>query len=615
MDGVISYGSETGARGLQPQGTASVDRVDRGTDEVIAPGAASMAAQGTFDSVEAYALPSMVGLVVARPAGDDRLVRLVQVLQSAGLSMEDAWQVAYHGLDADRARELLHLGLLQPRMEHYGASLVTLRILSEAIEVGALSGARVRQLFDAFRDAVVVRPDGVLAHVVGGAAIEQRRDLGLGTTYQLRQGILRELRPDGEVGEIVAELGLQRGPVGAALDGVTEAVVDGVLGLAQLTVDLYERPEETIVAAVDGFGRLPTTLAELIRKSPALYEQFSQLPEDDRVQAVANWLTTALLVVQGGAGIVSGGARASGAISGLGMVELVGGGQVLVGGVEAASLGWLGTQVALTAVLMCAAAADGPGAPVQADAKTRWKAADRADRAFGDLSDRSMYSTRDLGDVLDRADKMDAAAQLEVRRRITARLIEDASALPLAELADLTRVASRLGEEFAAELNAAVNARMKSEVQAILELPNDSRRTRAIRALRSAVDEAGIDLRVALRRGGLVPPLESLSPGARRAIQKLDAGATEVTVASKAEALEVLSQYPVLVDTSNWGWEMIKGLLPGKPAQNTFHWDDVFGPDGVLLHHHRARREHARTPHLQLEFKNESRHIFFSEAK
>jgi hypothetical protein len=591
-----------------PREATSVAGLSR-LDGVTERGGASMPARGTFDSVEAYRVPSMVGLVVARHPGDDRLVRRVQVLQAAGLSMEDAWQVAYHGLDADRARALIHLGLLQPRMEQYGASLLTLRILSLAIDVGALSSARVRQLFEAFSDAVVVRPDGVLAYVVSGAPIEQRADLALGATYQLRQGILRELSPDGEVGPIVGELGLQRGPVGAALDGVTEALMDGVQGLAQLAVALYERPEETIGAAVDGFGRLPATLAELIRRSPTLYQQFSNLPEDDQVQAVAKWITTALLMVQGGAGVLSGGARASGSLAGLGMFELVGGGQVLVGGVEAASLGWLGTQVALTAVLMCAAAADGPGAPVQADAKTRWKASDRADRAFGDLSDRSMYSTRDLGDVLDQTKKMDAATQLEVRRRVAARLIEDASVLPLAEFGDLTRVARRLGEEFAAELNAAVNGRMKSEVQAILELPNDSRRTRAIRALRTAADDAGIDLHVALRPGGTVPPLESLSPGARRAIQKLRAGETEVTVASKAQAQEVLSQFPDLADTSSWGFDMIRELL-GKKT-NTFHWDDVFGPDGRLLFHG-ADNAHGTTPHLQVEAGRARHRIYFA---
>lgn len=585
------------ATNLRPVATSS--------GEVSEVAAAATLAELNLDSLAAYRPSLLIGGVEGPPPGESRSIQLAALLERAGLSLEDAWQIAYHGLDAQKAKDLMNLSLLQPTMEQYGAAAVTVRILSEAIGAGAVSPARLRQLIATYRDAVVLRPDGVLAKVVDGTPIERRSDLTLGATYHLRQGVLRELSPAGELGPIAAELGLERGPVGAALDGVTEALMDGVIGLAKLTVELYERPEETIAASVDAFGRLPDTLVRFIRQCPELCERFANLPKDDQIQAVAKWITTAFLMLQGGRAAASGGASVSGPSFGLDLMALADGGLVLAGGVEAAAFTRMGTQLALTAVLMSA---------VGDEAKAREKARSGAARAFGDLSDRSAHPLRDLNTVLDLAEKLPPPTRLGVARMIAARLAQEAALVPLDELAELTHLAGRLGEAFAAEITAAVNQRMKSEVQAILELPADSRRSRAIKALRSTADRAGIDLRAALRPGTPVAPLESLSPGARRAIQRLEAGETEVTVASKAEALEVLSQYPNFVDTSNWGWEMIKGLL-GTKRGDTFHWDDVFGTDGRILFHG-PENIHGTIPHLQLEYSDKSsRRIFFPKER
>jgi len=78
--------------------------------------------------------------------------------------------------------------------------------------------------------------------------------------------------------------------------------------------------------------------------------------------------------------------------------------------------------------------------------------------------------------------------------------------------------------------------------------------------------KAGIDVRAALRRSRTPPSLESLSPGARGAIKQIEHGQTDITVRSRKEAEEVLTRFPDLVDTGDWGFDMInEGPIRNAP--------------------------------------------------
>jgi hypothetical protein len=130
------------------------------------------------------------------PAWNERELKrqeMMNTLQRAGLSVEDASALIMRGVTGAEATEILSLELMQPDMPRYGAAVLTMRILSEARAAGALSAGGVAEIFDAHRSMLVLRPDSVLADVVSGEPVERVEKLGeleLGATYQVRDGVL-----------------------------------------------------------------------------------------------------------------------------------------------------------------------------------------------------------------------------------------------------------------------------------------------------------------------------------------------------------------------------------------------------------------------------------------
>src|SRR5205823_1533397 len=89
-------------------------------------------------------------------------LEMIRVLTDAGLSIEDACTLVDRGVTAEQATDMLSLALVEPNIRSHGQSLLAVRILCEARAAGGIAPSRVREIFDAHRNMVVVRPDGVL---------------------------------------------------------------------------------------------------------------------------------------------------------------------------------------------------------------------------------------------------------------------------------------------------------------------------------------------------------------------------------------------------------------------------------------------------------------------
>jgi hypothetical protein len=590
--GCASYASETERRTNRPppaNAAAAIDG-DRWSDAVA--------------SSERPAFFSSHLALISEPERAAK-AEMISVLVQAGLPTEDACTLVDRGATAEQATEILNLALASPETTHFGRALLATTILAEARAAGGITPLRVRQIYDACRSMVVVRPDGVLARVTTDAPVERlgtpriaggtivAGDLPVGATYDLSSGILRVVGPDLKPGAIAGELGLQKGAVGAALDGVTEALTGLATQIADLIMGLRHEPDETVKGLVDGLAFMPAALARAVLHAPELAAAFRALPRTDQIRVATRLLTSLYLLASGARGATETGSGLGSIGPSLGALRLADtGGLVLVGDDALAVLaagGRLGIQLAVVA----GGASEVAGTAL--DARAAWRASERVRRGVGDIANARL---EDLEPALALAETMGPNELAIVQRQVTERLAAEAAKAPLARLQAVAETARKIGGDIEAATTKALGQRVRSEVEAVRMLPPDSRQLRAVRELRAACDSAGIDIRSVLERPGPPPPRASLSPGARRAMAKIDRGETDIQVGSRAEAEEILSQYPDYVDTGDWGFPMIKTLLrDGKNA--TFHWDDVFGEDGFLLHPGQDN-PHGDLPHLQL---------------
>lgn len=563
-------------------------------------GAASSIEQCDADSLTDARGPSLRFGSILAPApiaiSDRELAALemTQTLVAAGLPVEDAIRLVDRGVTADEATEMMNLALLQPKMSNFGQAALAMRILGEARVVGALSAVRVREIYEAHREMMIVRPDGVLADMISGKPIQYVGDrFPVGESYRVSDGIVYDAHG------VVGELAHARDLFGVVANAAEDVVEEALRGLARLAYGLYENPEETIDSAYHAFGGIPKAAVDLIFRTPELYAQFQDLPEHDRIGVMSKLLTSLVLAAIGGAGAGGAVGRGGAAMSGMSVAEVVGGGRVLIGGDLAVAAAQSG-PFALHLALMTGSAASrsvGEGGRAR-DARTEWKLGDRVRRAFGDLDDRVEYRQCDLAAVVALAEKMGSETLAFVRAKLAKRLAEDAGSVSLVELAEVAQAARKVGPEAEQAVGAAFKERIKREVMRVRDLPEGPQQSRAARELRAAADAAEIDIAAMLRRDK-APPLQSLSLEAHKTIRRINRGEGEIAVGSRAVAEEVLSQYPELAETSNWGWPMIKSLLKdGKRL--TFHWDDEFGPDGFLVNHG-PDNPHRDVPHLQFE--------------
>ncbi|MEQ8272764.1 MAG: hypothetical protein RMA76_44000 [Deltaproteobacteria bacterium] len=228
-------------------------------------------------------------------------------------------------------------------------------------------------------------------------------------------------------------------------------------------------------------------------------------------------------------------------------------------------------------------------------ARARWTLEHRVRRGVGDVHDRSLYEgADDLRQALEIAERMGPAEHAHVRARVAARVAEDVATVEYEELAGLLKLRSRLGDDVRG-VEAALTQRLRAEVRALRDMPQDSRKVTKLDRLRAALDDAGVDLHGYLATRG---PKPSLSAEAARAYRALMRGDDVVYVKTRAEAEAIVGQFEGLVDTGGWGWPQIKRLLALKKRE-TYHWDVDFGSNGYLLGHD-PRCGHADVAHVQL---------------
>lgn len=538
------------------------------------------------------------------PAPPPDALHALVTFTRAGLSTEDTLRLVTHGATAAEAVDLLSLALVSPSLEDYGAAQVTLRIIQTARAAGGVTAAQVRRTIAEHAKRVVVRPDGYLAPALGGRAIERQGQgvrvqdgrlvagaLEVGRTYRMEAGTLYDV----DDGRPVAHLGLQHDVFNQALDGVELAVGDALRDVAELVHGLIAEPVGLTERAVLGFAALPKTIASLVRQTPELYAAYERMSSSDRVRFVSRAVTTLTLAYVTGGAAWGGAKLTAQGMSGVRLAKFAGvfGGEVV--GVDAyavaAGLGHLGLGGLLAGTsLMSVADSAAPSA------RARWTLEHRVRRGVGDVHDRSLYEgADDLRQALEIAERMGPAEHAHVRARVAARVAEDVATVEYEQLAALLKLRSRLGDEVRG-VEAALTQRLRAEVRALRDMPQDSRKVTKLDRLRAALDDAGVDLHGYLATRG---PKPSLSAEATRAYRALMRGDDVVYVKTRAEAEAIVGQFEGLVDTGGWGWPQIKRLLRRK-KEDTYHWDVEFGADGWLVGHDR-KCGHADIAHVQID--------------
>jgi hypothetical protein len=214
-----------------------------------------------------------------------------------------------------------------------------------------------------FERLVMVRPDGYLVAALDGTPLQRRGPLQLvegewwvgrlvvGGFYFSHGGIFYPVtealrRADSEP---LAELGLGRDPLNAALDGAQDALAEMTLALAQSIL----HPIRTL----EDLGQLPTTVAYLIATSPEYFARYGAMSREDQIREAAR-LSTHLLMLLGGA-------RATvGRMGGLGAevpgLSLTARGELVLGeAVVAGTAGTVGMDLGALSILHMAAKGQG----------------------------------------------------------------------------------------------------------------------------------------------------------------------------------------------------------------------------------------------------------------
>jgi hypothetical protein len=191
-------------------------------------------------------------------------------------------------------------------------------LLGEVLEGGErVEYADLRWRAERFWLLVLVRPDGYLVAALTGAPLQRLGPLELvagewkvasltvGAFYFSHAGVFYPVtealrRADSQP---LAELGLGRDPLNAALDGAELAMAEMALALAHCVL----HPIRTVA----DLGQLPTTVARLIASSPEYFARYGAMSLEDQIREAAR-LSTHVLMMLGGA------EAAVGSIGGLG---------------------------------------------------------------------------------------------------------------------------------------------------------------------------------------------------------------------------------------------------------------------------------------------------------
>jgi hypothetical protein len=537
-----------------------------------------------------------------------------QMVRAGGGSDVLAERMWHDGIDADTAQGLMALPVSEAGPGRFGPQRVLMELLARAVEAQGLTPEAVQATLHQLQHAVVVRPDGIVVRAMDDAPLERRTlsfdgttlragRLEVGALYTSTQGVLRSIEPDGTRGPVVDELGLVHEAANAFLDGVEDVARESILGIGALVEGLATDPAGTVTKLVQGLLDLPEAAVRLAIDLPGLAASLVHLPAEERWRAAGRVVSTALLAARaaqavGTAARTLGGAPPKVSLSlarfahapvTLPILQVEG------GAITLAELGAAGRQGA--------AALGGPlyrvleGDP--SDPKVRWANDDHVIRTLKDPRvEQPSIPDLEAGLELAKAEFI-PNSQLSYARMLVQALEARAGGVHIEDAARLMKASQGLAPQAAAELQAWVGRQFRAAVKDLEGLA-PSRRQARVQELRQLADEAKLNLHKAFRSFGPARPLASLSPEAQAAVVKIQAGAPDVHVSSRAVAEEVLSQFPDLAETTGWPKSQTKGLFK-RSFEKTYHWDEVLGPDGRVVGHPDA---HGDLPHLQLEDAN-----------
>ncbi|WNG52978.1 hypothetical protein F0U60_46835 [Archangium minus] len=242
-----------------------------------------------------------------------------QVAQEASGLAEEAWHPAGAALYQEQARQLLgQLAKTPVTQGSFAPRRVLSWLLREVLEGGErVEYADLQWRAERFWFLVLVRPDGYLVAALTGTPLQRLGPLALvkgewkvgrlvvgdfyfshgGVFYPVTEALRRADSPP------LAELGLGRDPLNAALDGAQEAMAEMAVALAQSIL----HPIRT----VEDLAQLPDTVALLITSSPEYFARYGAMSREDQVREAARLSTHVLMML--------GGTKATvGRISGLG---------------------------------------------------------------------------------------------------------------------------------------------------------------------------------------------------------------------------------------------------------------------------------------------------------
>ena len=260
-----------------------------------------------------------------------------QVVQEASGLAEEARHPAGAALYLGQARELLgKLARTPVTARSFAPRRVLSWLLREALEGGErVEYAELKWRTECFWWLVLVRPDGYLVTALTGTPLQHLGPLELkggewkvggltvGDFYFSRMGVfypVTEALRRAE-GPPLAELGLGRDPLNAALDGAQDALAEMAVALTQSIL----HPIRTL----EDLAQLPTTVAHLIASSPEYFARYGDMSREDQIREAAR-LSTHLLLLRGGAQASVGGMGGLGAR--LPMLSLTARGELVLGG-------------------------------------------------------------------------------------------------------------------------------------------------------------------------------------------------------------------------------------------------------------------------------------------
>ncbi|QRK12086.1 hypothetical protein JQX13_19785 [Archangium violaceum] len=264
-----------------------------------------------------------------------------QVVQEAsGLPME-ARHPAGAALYLEQARALLeHLAKTRVTPKNFAPRRVLFWLLREVLEGGErVEYADLKWRAERFWLLVLVRPDGYLVAALTGSSLQRLGPLEIvegewmvgrlrvGDFYFSRGGIFYPVTEALRCADSppLAELGLERDPLNAALDGAQDAMGEMAVALAQSVL----HP----IRAVEDLAQLPTAVALLIASSPGYFARYGAMSREDQIREAAR-LSTHIIMMLGGAEAIVG--RMSGLGAELPVLSLTLKGEMVLGRVVVA---------------------------------------------------------------------------------------------------------------------------------------------------------------------------------------------------------------------------------------------------------------------------------------